>query len=88
MNANIEVKEVIENWLISIPIEFDWSRSQNPPGEMLYFLKSRLRILITDAAIEDNPPQKILSSLIDNYAAGFEEDQLLILKSDLQVVVK
>jgi hypothetical protein len=87
MNANIEVKKSIENWLISIPIEFEWSRSANPPGEMLHFLKPHLRILITDAAIEDNPPQKILSSLIDNYAASLEENQLLIMKSDLQMVV-
>jgi hypothetical protein len=87
MNSNIEVKKAIENWLISIPIPFDWSRSANPPGEMLHFLKPRLRILITDAAIEDNPPQEILSSLIDNYAASQEDNRLLKIKSDLEVVI-
>lgn len=86
MNANIGVKNVIEHWLNSIPIEFDWSRSLNPPGELLYFIKPHLRILITDTAIEDNPPQKILSSLIDNYAAGLKDNQFLILKSDLLMV--
>jgi hypothetical protein len=87
MNANIEVKDAIEKWLASISVEFDWSRSANPPGEMLHFLKPSLRVLITDAAIEDNPPQKILSLLIDNYADSQKENQLLIVKSDLQMVI-
>ena len=88
MHIRDEMKRIIDNWLVDQGCESDWSRSINPPGELLHLMPSGPTVLITDSATEDNSPPAILDALERQLGDKLEVAGDWLLRSDLTLAVR
>lgn len=83
MNRQDNLHKLVTSWLGALAITSEWSRSINPPGELLHIEPGGPSFLILDVAIEDNALDHIVQALQEAYANIQDHGVRLILRSNL-----
>lgn len=82
---NAEYHAAVEEWLHSLPLEFELDNSINPLGQVVYIRPRGAKLFISQSALDDNPLVKIIAVLSSQTRDFWLEDRELVLNSDLQL---